>query len=122
MNRSGESNITAADGWFTGEDQALQWTIYDHDPLTEVSPNVAKNITGWTLQFKLATSVAGTAVLTKSASLTTPASGICTVNVAAATDYGSVPAGTYYYTVSRTDTGQNQVVAWGSAVINARVA
>lgn len=121
MQRSGESAISASDGWFTGEDQSLRWTIYDADPLTEVSPNVAKNITGWTITFKLAASVAGTALLTKTAALTTPASGICTVSVAAA-DYGSVPAGTYYYTLSRTDSGQNQVLAWGTAVVNARVA
>lgn len=120
MNRSGESPITAAAGWFTGEDQALQWEVFDLDPATETSPPTVKNITGWTIGFKMATTAAGTSVLTKAAALTTPLSGICTVSVAAA-DYGSVPAGTYYYTLSRTDSGLNQVIAWGTAVVNARV-
>lgn len=119
MNKRVGSNITATDGWFTGEDQQLRWTIYDADPLTEVSPNVAKNITGWAIQFKLSVTAAGAAVITKTAALTTPASGICTVTIAS-TDYGSAPAGTYFFTLARTDAGQNQVLDSGTAVLNAR--
>jgi hypothetical protein len=119
MKVSGESPITLADGWFVGEDQAIQWTIYDLDPATETSPPSAKNITGWTIQFKMSATEGGAAVLTKSASLTTPASGICTVATAQA-DTAGFTADTYHYTLSRIDAGQNQVLSWGTAVLRGR--
>ncbi len=102
--------ISAEDDWFVGEDQAVQWTI------TDESTNAPKDITGFTLQFKLAATQGGAAVLTKSLTLTTPASGICQAAFAAADTSGLTP-GAFFYTVTRTDTGQNQVVAYGPAVL-----
>lgn len=104
--------ITAADAWFVGEDQNLVFTIYD-------TTGAAQNITAWTLQFKMATTSAGAAVLTKSATLTTPASGVCTVATLAADTSGLTP-GTLYYALSRTDSGFNAVVAHGPAVLLGR--
>lgn len=117
----GNSPITEADGWFIGEDQSFQWPITDLDPLTAVSPPVAKDITGWTIQFRMAPTETGASVLTKTATLTTPLSGICTVAVAA-TDTPGLSPGTFHYTLARIDAGQNQVLAWGTAVLQGRVA
>jgi len=58
-------------------------------------------------------------VLTKSATLTTPSSGICTVATTAA-DTSGLAAGTYFYALSRTDSGNNAVVAHGPAVLLGR--
>lgn len=110
---AGESPITEADGLFTGEDQSLRFTIYDN-------AQAAKDITGWTIQFKMAATQSGAAVVTKSATLTTPASGICTVALSA-TDL-TLSSGVYFYALSRTDAGQNQVLAWGSVVLQGRPA
>jgi hypothetical protein len=104
--------ITRDDGWFVGEDQSLQFTISD------VSGAV-QNITGWTLQFKMAATEGGTSVLTLSATLTSPTSGIATVVSPAAGTTGLMP-GTYFYTLSRTDSGNNAVVAAGPAVLRGR--
>jgi hypothetical protein len=107
------SPITAADGWFVGEDQDLQYTVSD-------SNGAIQDITGFTIQFKMGLQQGGTAVLTKSATLTTPAAGICTVSVASADTAALTPA-TYWYALSRTDTGQNQLLAYGLAVLQGRV-
>jgi hypothetical protein len=106
-------DITERDGFFVGEDQALQFTVYEDDDVTVV------NITGWTLQLKAALTEDGAALITKSATLTTPASGICTVSLAAA-DTSSLDPGRYYFTLSRTDSGFNQVVADGWMILRAR--
>ena len=104
--------ITRDDAWFVGEDQSLQFTIYD-------SAGAAQNITGWTIQFKMAATDGGTAVLTKSATLTSPTTGLCTVATLSA-DTSGLAAGTYFYALSRTDSGNNAVLAHGPAVLQGR--
>jgi len=108
----GNSPISAADGLFVGEDQRLDWTIYgvDQEP---------QDITGWTITFKLATSQTATAAVTKTATLTTPAGGLCSVSLAAADTSGLTP-GRWYYTLARTNAGNNQVLAYGNAVLQGR--
>jgi hypothetical protein len=101
------SNITASDGWFIGEDKSLVFTIYDAN-------GAAQDITGWTISWKLSATLSGAATLTKTASLTTPASGICTVAVAAGDTSGMTP-GTYYYTLRRTNSGSAAELAYGFA-------
>ena len=113
MKTPGNSPITTADGWFAGEDQTFRWTVYD-------SAQVAKDITGWTIQFRMAATQTGASVLTKSATLDTPASGICSVAVVAADTTPLSTSTPYFYTLSRTDSGNNQVLAWGSAVLQGR--
>lgn len=103
--------INSDHAWFAGEDQALRWTIYD-------SVGAAQDITGWTISFKMAATQSGASVLTKTSAITTAASGITTVSVAAADT--STLGGTYFYTLSRTDSGSNQVLAYGLAVLQAR--
>jgi hypothetical protein len=106
----GRSPITEADAFFAGEDQSLRFTIYD-------DAQAAVNITGWTISWQLATAAApGTAVVTKAATLTNPATGVCTVALAPA-DTTGLAAGNYVYTLRRTDTGYTQVLAWGPVVL-----
>jgi hypothetical protein len=104
--------ISADDAWFTGEDQNLQFTISS-------ATGGVQDISGWAIQFKMAATKTGVAVLTKSATLTTPGSGICTVS-SIASDTSGFTAGTYYYTLSRTDSGLNGVVAHGPVVLLGR--
>lgn len=103
--------ITAEDGWFRAEDQSVQWTIYQ-------ASGAVQDITGFTLEFKMSATKGGTASLTKSVTLTTPASGICTAAFLAA-DTAALAAGTYWYTMRRTDSGSNRVLAWGPALLQA---
>jgi len=107
-------DFTTDDAVFTGEDQTLQFTVYDE------TTGAAKDITGWTVQFKMAATQTGTAVLTKSATLTTPASGICQVALTAADLVAA--AGVYFYTLTRTDVNNVQVLAYGQMVIQGRPA
>ena len=103
---STQSNITASDGFFIGEDKSLVFTIY-------TSAGAAQDITGWTISWLLSATNSGAATLTKSATLTTPASGICTVAVASGDTSGLTP-GTYYYTLRRTDSGSKAELAYGT--------
>jgi hypothetical protein len=103
---STQSNITASDGFFIGEDKSLVFTIYDAN-------GAVQNITGWTISWLLSATNSGTAILTKSATLTTPASGVCTVTVASGDTSGLTP-GTYYYTLRRTNSGSKAELAYGS--------
>ena len=101
--------FTSADGWFKGEAKSLVFTIVD-------STGAAVNITGWTIQFRMADVLEGTADLTKTASLTTPASGICTVAIAAG-DTSGLSADDWYYTLDRTNSGSEAVLAYGTITL-----
>jgi hypothetical protein len=105
--------ITEDDAWFVGEDQSIVF-----DRISDAS-GAAQNITGWTLQFKMAATSGGTAVVTKSATLTSPTTGVATVTTLAA-DTTALAPGTYFYALSRTDSGNNAVVAHGPAVLLGR--
>lgn len=105
------SPIKVIDAWFKAEDQDIDWDIRDPsgDPV---------DITGWTIQFRMATAQGGTSVLTKSASQILDAR--CRITVASA-DTTSLAAAKYWYALSRTDSGVNQVLAYGDAHLQARV-
>jgi hypothetical protein len=105
-------NFTTDDAIFTAEDQTLQFTVYDE------STNAAKDITGWAIQFKLASTQTGAALVTKSATLTTPVSGICQVALSAA-DLTQTAA-TLFYSLTRTDVGNVQVLAYGTFLLQGR--
>lgn len=104
--------IRTADDFFTGEDKTLQWTIDD-------STGAVVNITGWTIQFKLFDSEGGAVQVTKSASLSAPTGGVCTVALAAA-DTSGLTAGTHWYTLTRTNAGSNTVLAYGDFELRSR--
>jgi hypothetical protein len=105
---STRADITAADGFFIGEDKSFVYTI--------TSGGAAVNISGWTIQWAMSATQGGAAILTKTASLTTPAAGICTVVLASADTLALNTAQTadYFYRLRRTDTGSRAELAYGS--------
>lgn len=112
-----EANIPDASDWFTGEDKALVFTIYESD---ETTP---QDITGWTVSWRLKrrqSDADSAALLTKTVgggiSLTTPLSGVLTVSVAD-TDTDAILAGSYFHELKRTTDGSETVLSFGSAVL-----
>jgi hypothetical protein len=106
------NDITAGDGWFIGEDKQIRF------PLTDPA-GTPLNITGYTIQFKVSATLSGDpiAALTKTAALTAPSSGICTVTIPAADTLTLTPT-TYFYVLRRTDVGFKSELAYGSIVLN----
>jgi hypothetical protein len=87
---------------YRAEDVLFTFTQNDTDGLTP------KNITGWTITFRVASTQWGAAVITKTPTLTLPVSGIFTVALASGDTSGLTQDGldtTYYYDVRRTDAG-----------------
>lgn len=110
-------DITKDDDFYTGEDKTLTVTVYEADGTTP------QNITGWSLSYRWKRSLSdpdSDAVLTKTTSsgitLTTPASGVCTVTIAD-TDTDSLEARTYYHELKRTDAGSETVLTTGSVLL-----
>lgn len=103
---STEANLEASDGFFIGEDKALVFTI--------TSLGVPVNITGWTIQFAMADVQSGAADVTKSATLTNPTQGVCTVTIASGDTIGLNPASTWFYRLRRTDSGSRAELAYGT--------
>lgn len=104
-----ERDITADDGFFVGEDKALVFTVKD-------AVGAVANITAWTLRFELASEKFGTEILAKSAILTSPGTGVATVELDS-TDTIDLTPGTYYYTFRRIDAGSRAELAYGSCVL-----
>ena len=110
-------DISKDDDLYTGEDKTLTVTIYQADGITP------QNITGWALSYRWKRSpkdADSEAVMTKTTSsgitLTTPASGLCTVAIAD-TDTDSLEAQTYYHEMKRTDAGSETVLTTGTVVL-----
>ncbi len=104
-------SITEKDGWYVGEDQYIEWDIRD-------KPGNPVDITGWSIQFRMATTEGGSSILTKSGTV------ILTSRVRVPTllaDTVGFTPGTYFYTLSRTDGGFNNVLDSGTAELLARV-
>jgi hypothetical protein len=108
---STRADVTAAMGFFAGEDKSLIFTIRDADGGT-------MNITGWTIQFRFAASLGGTPLFTRPASLTTPSSGICTVLIPSTDtvdlDVPPDPDKSFWYDLRRTDVGSRAELAYGT--------
>jgi hypothetical protein len=110
-------DITADDDLYTGEDKTLTITVYQADGATP------QDITGWALSYVWKKTLAdpdAEAALTKTTSsgitLTTPASGICTVTIAD-TDTDHLPARTYVHELKRTDAGSETVLTTGTVLL-----
>jgi hypothetical protein len=105
--------ITDADGFFIGEDKTLQFTIND-------STGATVNVTGWQVTFKLAASLSGDMLFTKTVgagiTLTSPTSGILQVLCSSA-DTISLAPGTYFYALRRTDAGFKAELDYGSVIL-----
>lgn len=107
-------DISALDGFFVGEDKALRTTIYD-------STKALQDITGWTIQWTLRTAQGvNPPVVTKTATLTSPTAGVCTVQVGAADTSTLATTSTYWHELARTDTGSNTVLCYGNVALQGR--
>ena len=109
---SKRQDIDDADNWFKTENKDIIWDVVDadEDPLA---------MTGWTLTFKLyAHQAASVAILTV---VPTIGNGLATDDRATVAttpaDTSALPAGLYVYELSRTDSGNAQVMAYGTATL-----
>jgi hypothetical protein len=98
--------IAEDDAWFLGEDQNIEWDIRD-------KPGNPVDITGWAIEFRMSVTKGGASVLTKSASQADASR--CRI-ITLAADTSSLQARNYWGTLSRTDTGLNQVL-WDERVL-----
>jgi hypothetical protein len=123
-----EAPITKADEWFVGEDRVFGFNIDD-----EATPAVPTNMAGWSLAWSLWPRKGGGAVLfTK-----TVGAGIEIVNspapplgnggtnaraevTLARADTVTLPPGSYFFTLRRTNAGFENVLAYGDAVLRPR--
>lgn len=108
---STKSPVVITDNFFIGEDRVLRFTVVDAD-------GVAVNITGWALEWVLRVVPASTAAsLTKTTggggiTITSGAGGICEVAIADA-DTINLGEDRYFYTLRRSDSGNEVVLAFG---------
>jgi hypothetical protein len=99
---------------YRAEDVLFTFTQLDTDGVTP------KNITGWTIAFRVASTQFSAAVITKTPTLTFPISGIFTVALASGDTSGLTQDGldtTYYYDVRRTDSGSRTELFQGTLLI-----
>lgn len=105
----------ALEGLFVGEDKTITMVVYQSDGTT------AQNITGWTIVLDIRKKdTTGTALLSKTATLVTPASGICSFALSDDDLAASVFPGddwTGRYSIKRTDTGVETILRYGDVTI-----
>lgn len=101
-----EANITEEARFFTGEDKSLVFTVRDGN-------GRLMNITGWSLEWKLATALAGEPILILTGSITDGPIGRCKVIVPAGDTTDLLP-GTYFYDLRRVDLGSYAELAYGT--------
>lgn len=80
-----------------------------------------QNITGWTIAFRAATTQYGAAVITKTATLTSPTTGTFTVSLASADTSALTQDGAdtvYYYDIRRTDSGSRTEMFVGTMTVH----
>lgn len=114
--------ITSASQYFTGEDKALAFTIYQGRSST------VQDITGWALSWMVKarkTDADSAALVTKTTAddiaLTTPASGLCTVTVTDSDIANLTGDVTYWHELKRTDAGNETVLAQGTFTLSQAV-
>lgn len=98
---------------FVGEDKVLVFPVVDRET------QAVKDITGWTLSWVLSDRQGGTTLATLAGTVTSGAGGIAEVTVPAASTTG-LSGGTYWHSLSRTDTASNAVVSFGPIVVKVR--
>lgn len=118
-----DDNIDKIDGWMTGEDKSLVYTIYVAGTTrAQIDAGTAtpQDISGWTLSFKLKARLEdpdASALISKitgaGITLTTPASGVATVALTD-TDTDTLGEGkTYYHELKRTGDGVEAILSQG---------
>lgn len=102
-------------GFYEGEDFVQPFAIKQSDGTT------AQDITGWTIVLTVKSYFdQTTALITKTATLTTPASGLCEVSFSRS-DTSSLTPKVYAFDLSRTDSGSDSVLVVGYLFLKDRV-
>lgn len=114
-----EQHIDLNDYWFCGEDKTLTLTIYQPGTtLAQIAAGTAvvQNLTGWTIDWVMREedTSTGAAVLTKTATISTPANGIAIVAIAD-TDTDALTPRKYRQAWKRTNEGNEGILAIGDA-------
>ena len=108
-------DATSGDTLYVGADHSVPMTIYQSDGVTP------QDITGWTIVLDIRKKdTSSAALLSSTAALTTPASGICTFTLSATDLSASVFTGDDWrgrYSVWRTDSGSKQPLRSGDVTI-----
>lgn len=102
-------DITEDDDFFVGEDKSLIFTVKD-------AADVLQNITGWTIEWNLSHEEGSPSILMKTATLTTPLSGVCTVTVLD-TDIDLFAPDKYWHILKRMNAGNETVLSYGDCVL-----
>lgn len=113
-----EAQILESEHLIIGEDRPVTVNVKQSDGST------AQTMTGWTLQWKLMSGRAGTALITKTP---TVQDGVGTDDQASftisASDWSLITKSqSLFHTLSRIDTGNVQVLAFGGVVVHAALA
>lgn len=112
-----EVKIVTSDELFTGKDKVLQFTVVDAD-------DAVVDITGWTLRWALSKaadhrSVAVSKTTSAGIALTDAANGVCQVTISAA-DTENLEGSDdpkWWHELSRTNSGNSDVLSYGSVVL-----
>lgn len=112
MSRRSDIGI-GEDEWFKGEKKTLNWTIDDEGNPEAVPPGMDD----WTMVFVMRQRPESSwAALQLNAEVVDASEGTVKVEVVH-TNTVSLPSGEYFYTLARTDTENEQVLAYGAAVL-----
>jgi hypothetical protein len=114
-----QQNITAADGWFTGEDKTLEFEVLEPDGATP------EDVTGWALEWQLrpVANAADPPTLSKVPTIIGTYNAVRATNTQrvevtiAASDTAALTARTYQHALKRTDAGSETVLSYGSALL-----
>lgn len=113
-----QQNLGDTEDWFTDEDKVLSFEIYDS---TEA---LIEDVDGWTIEWKLRhVRDDDRVLLTKSGSVTGSYSADPVINTQrtnitiADTDTATFQPGKYRYTLRRTDTGNETMLAYGDVTL-----
>ena len=109
-------DATTGETLFVGGDFTIPFTVYTSGGVTP------QNITGWTIVLDIRKrDSSGTVLLTTTATLTTPVSGLCTFTLDADDLSYETFTGDEFegrYSIWRTDTGSRVPLRYGDCVIN----
>lgn len=105
-----QADITKDDGFFVGEDKRIVFDVTD----TTVKVRPPVDITGWAIQWEMASTYSGPAIISVVAVVLTGPDGRCIVDIPSA-DTRDLPGDVgYFYSLRRVDDGSRDELAFGN--------
>lgn len=120
-----ESPIDLKKNWFIGEDRVFSFTVFESDSTPEeieAGTAQAQDITGWEMEWILRRNPEDYSVSISKATggdgidIPTGSDGVANLSITDDDTIG-LPAGRYFHTLRRTDSGAEEVLSFGSAVL-----